>query len=301
MPRRVQRAAAGAAALLATALLAAPASAAWRLASARQMPGLYNQGIAVDPAAGSLFFAGVSSARNSALVRTRPTLAPLAARTAAIPPSRQGYNHVGDLSFDPVRRRLLLPLECYYPDRGGNTCRRGALGVASPATLRMVYRVELNPGQIAKAMWAESSPDGRWVWTSSGRRLLAYPAAAINPGLAARQRSGAAPGLTARDLGPVLPTPAVTGAAARPLPGGGHRLFLSLNRGSHFQVVSYAISVAPDGAPVVSGPARVELSLTRTAAHGEPEGLALTRRGTLLWGIIAPARLTARLLGYAPA
>ena len=35
-------------------------------------------------------------------------------------------------------------------------------------------------------MWAEVSPDGRLVWTSSGRDLLAYRTAAITRAAAAR-------------------------------------------------------------------------------------------------------------------
>ena len=30
-------------------------------------------------------------------------------------------------------------------------------------------------------MWAEVSPDGRWLWTSSGTDLLAYDASASSP------------------------------------------------------------------------------------------------------------------------
>lgn len=286
----------------------APAHAGWRVSTARPIPVLYNQGVARDPVGGSLYFSGATSERNSGLYRTSSALRPFGGREAVIPPNREGYNHVGDLSFDPLRRRLLLPLECYHPNRGGNTCRRGAIGVAHPATLRLLYRVELSPAQIAKAMWAEISPDGRWVWTSSERRLLVYPASAMNPGLAARQRAGTAPGLVGRELPTLLPSSGVTGAATLPLSRPGfYRLLLSLNRGSYFQVISYAIRTGPSGSPVVAGPARPELSLTRSAVYGEPQGLATTRAGTgalgdrLLWQIVSPASLTARLLTYRPA
>ncbi len=89
---------------------------------------------------------------------------------------------------------MLLPLECYTPGVG-NTCGTGAFAVADPATLAWRYYVKLDPAEIPKAMWAETSPDGKLVWTSSGNDLLAYrtsdvstahaaPAAASDPGCA---------------------------------------------------------------------------------------------------------------------
>ena len=70
---------------------------------------------------------------------------------------------------------MLLPMECYTPGVGnGNTCGTGAFGVADPATLAFRYYVKLDPADIPKAMWAETSPDGSLIWTSSGNDLLAY-------------------------------------------------------------------------------------------------------------------------------
>ena len=34
--------------------------------------------------------------------------------------------------------------------------------------------MKLDPAEIPKAMWAETSPDGKLIWTSSGDDLLAY-------------------------------------------------------------------------------------------------------------------------------
>ena len=175
--------------MLSAILLTAPALAATRLVSARRASILYNQGVAYDPRLGSFFFTGVTSLTNSGLFRTDSRLRRTGTRYAAISASPQRFNHIGDLSFDPVRRRLLVPLECYYPYRGGNTCRRGAIGVADPVTLALRYRVLLDSSQIVKASWVESSPDGRWIWTSAGTHLLGYPAAEVSAATASSSRS----------------------------------------------------------------------------------------------------------------
>ncbi len=65
-------------------------------------------------------------------------------------------------------------MECYDPSTGQNTCSKGAFGVANPATLAFRYYVNLDPAEIPKAMWAETSPNGSIIWTSSGDDLLAY-------------------------------------------------------------------------------------------------------------------------------
>ena len=59
---------------------------------------------------------------------------------------------------------------------GRRHLRDGGLRVADPDTLALRYYVKLDPTEISKAMWAESSPDGRLVWTSSGDDLLGYRA-----------------------------------------------------------------------------------------------------------------------------
>jgi hypothetical protein len=177
---------------------AAPALAGWRASNATKASIAYNQGIAFDQADGNFFLDGVSSTTNSGLYRTDGNLVQTGSNTAVLPPSREGYNHAGDLSFDPVGRRVLLPLECYYPARGGNTCGVGAIAVADPASLRFQYYVNLDTTQIQKAMWAEISPDGRWIWTSSGTHLLVYRAADVNQTTAGRQRAGNLGGSPAR-------------------------------------------------------------------------------------------------------
>lgn len=284
-------------------LTPAPADAALRSVERRPITIAFNQGVAQDPRSRTLFFSGATSDETSGLFRTDSRLRPTGARTAALPRTREGFNHIGDLSFDPLRRRLLLALECYRPRAGGNTCRRGAIAAADPRTLAVRHVVRLDPGQVTKAMWVEASPDGRWLWTSSGRRLLAYPAAAVNSTVAARQRQGTAGGLRGRDAGVQLPTSGVTGAAALPVRGsparGAYRLALSLNRGPRSEIVSYEVRHRPDGSPVVLAPfPRSEVSLPRAA--GEPEGLAALDGGRrLAWQLLSRTDLSARLVSYA--
>jgi hypothetical protein len=70
--------------------------------------------------------------------------------------------------------------------------------------------------------------------------------------MAENQLAGVWGGIGATDLGAVLPTGDVTGAAFYVDPVSGvARLFLALNRGTYFQVVSYDTGTAPDGSPAL--------------------------------------------------
>lgn len=297
---------------------AAPAFASWSLTSTRTASVAYNEGVAFDPALGNFFFAGVDSPTNSGLYRTTAGLSLQAANTAVIPPTKQGYNHVGDLSFDatnvsstdPGKPRVLLPLECYYPNSGGNTCGSGAIGVVDPGTLAFLYYVRLWTGQIQKAMWDEISPDGRWIWTSSGTHLLAYNAAEVNQTTADNQLAGVWGGISGKDLGAVLPTGSVTGGAFYTDPVSGvPRLLLSLDRGTYFQVVSYGVGTASDGSPILLSPTpSTELTVTQSSSNDEPEGLATTGffngsyplGGVLHWQMLPSIKLYSRILNYTP-
>jgi hypothetical protein len=290
-----------------------PALAGWQASNATKTSIAYNQGVSFDQAHGDFFFDGVSSTTNSGLYRTDSKLVQTGANTAVIPPTREDYNHAGDLSFDPVARRVLLPLECYYPSAGGNTCGIGAIAVADPVSLRFLYYVNLDTTQIQKAMWAEISPDGRWIWTSSGRQLLVYRASDVNPTTAGRQRAEALGGIRARDLGSVLPTSGVTGAAFYQdvftrVP----RLLLALNRGTYSEVISYPTGTARDGSPTLLGSPRSEITVPQSASDHESEGLAVTGAGVALrplggvldWQmlpVITPSSVFSRILSYLPA
>jgi len=291
----------------------APALAGWRPSAVTTASIAYNQGITFDAAHGEFFLDGVSSPTNSGLYRTDSRLVQTGANIAVLPPTREGYNHAGDLSYDPVGHRILLPLECYYPARGGNTCGVGAIGVADPASLRFLYYVNLDTAQIQKAMWAEISPDGRWIWTSSGTHLLVYRAAAVTAAAAARQRAGTLGALTGKDLGPVLPVSGVTGATFyQDVFTRAPRLLLAVNRGTYFEVISYATGTARDRSPTLVSEPRSEITVTRSSSDDESEGLAVTSAGLALnplggaldWQmlpVITASSLYSRILSYLPA
>jgi hypothetical protein len=253
-------------ALLALAL-AGPASAAdpggWRLAQADSVPLNYFQGL-THSAAGSLFFDGISQG----LFRTDRDLRQRAQNADAIAPdlAAQGFNHIGDLTWDAREGgRLLLPLECYVPGspNGGNTCGRGAIEVADPATLRPRYAVALDPADIPKAMWAEVAPGGHELWTSSGRDLLAYDTAAIAPG-------ATAPLPPVKRLVGAVPPSGVTGAVFYR-----GRLLLAGQGTGSLQVWSVDVTGATQP--------RLELELPGVAAESEGLDLIDARGGLLHW------------------
>jgi hypothetical protein len=254
------------------AALAAPGSAAgadpgrWRLAQADSVPLTYFQGL-THAAAGAWFFDGIAVG----LYRTDRDLRQNAANPDALAGdlAAQGFDHIGDPTWDAREGgRLLLPLECYVPGapNAGNTCGRGAIGAADPATLQLRYAVALDPADIAKAMWAEVAPGGHELWTSSGRDLLAYDTAAIV--------AGAPPPRPVRRLAGAVPPSGVTGAVFYR-----GRLFLAGQDTGALQLWSVDVSGAT--AP------RLELELPGVAA--ESEGLdVLDARGGLLHWLLSP-------------
>ncbi len=271
---RVGRSTALAVTLLALTAHATVAAAAdpgrWRATGVSPIPLEYYQGIASDPA-GRLWFDGVFAG----LYRATAGLREQRRDDAVLPPdviAREGYNHVGDISWDAREGgRILLPLECFYPGRPGgeNPCMTGALGVADPETLRWRYYVKLDPAEIAKAMWAQASPDGRLIWTSAGPDLLAYRAGDVAPAHAA---PGGAPIRAVRRLAGAVPAEGITGAAFY-----GDRLLVAGQAGTAFRV--WSIDLA-------TGARRLEIE--RTIA-GESEGLDVADLlgGTLHW-IVTP-------------
>ncbi len=231
------------------------------------MPLSYFQGL-THSAAGSWFFDGITVG----LFRTDRSLAQKAQAPSALTPdlTAQGFNHIGDLTWDAREGgRLLLALECYVPGQpnAGNTCGRGAIGVADPATLKLRYAVALDAADIAKAMWAEVAPGGRELWTSSGSDLLAYDASAVAPGAAAPLRP-------VRRLAGAAPPSGVTGAAFYR-----GRLFLAGQDAGALQLWSVDVTGAT--------PPVLELELPGVAA--ESEGLdVLDARGGLLHWLLSP-------------
>jgi hypothetical protein len=254
----------------------------------------YWQGITFDAGARNFYFDGVSTG----LYRTNDSLARTGGVSNVIPSSvksAEGYNHLGDLSFDAgAERRVLLPLECYYPGQpnGGNTCRTGSIAVAAPGTLSWRYYVKLDPAYIKKAMWVEASPDGRWIWTSSGTTLLAYNAAELAPANAAP----AGRKLVPQRLTGALPASGVSGATFY-----GGRLFLALNRGTYFEVISYAIDTSGPSPVLVDGPRR-EIERTKSSSLYETEGLATATalNGELHWQIQPQTPFYGRIISFRP-
>jgi hypothetical protein len=258
--------------LIAVAALALAAPAAfgadpgrWTETGHSTMPLYYYQGVTSDLAR-NLYFDGI----DFGLYRTDSQLNETARNDDVIPPevhAREGYNHIGDISWDGAEGgRVLLPLECYYPP-AGNTCNTGSFGVADPATLHWRYYVKLDSAYIKKAMWVEVSPNGKFAWTSSGDDLLAYRTADVDP-------KNAAPGgkllRPVRRLAGAVPPTGVTGATFY-----GGRLFVAGANGDLFQVWSIDLDTG----------AR-QLEIERNIV-GESEGLdvADVLGGVLHWQI----------------
>jgi hypothetical protein len=270
--RRTGARAALAIAALALLLLAAPARAddpgRWLLTGATSVPSSYWQGLTSDPSESSIYFAGVFEG----LWRTDPALTQTAGVPSAIPAAvkaAEGYNHIGDPTWDPREGgRVVLPLECFTPGVG-NTCGTGSFGIADPATLGFRYYVRLDPAEIPKAMWAETSPDGSLIWTSSGNDLLAYRSSEV----VSVNRAPTGPLLRASERLPgAVPPTGVTGAVFD-----SGRLLLAGESSGTYQV--WAVDPR-------SGARRLELELE---ICGESEGLdtIATLGGELHW-LIAP-------------
>jgi hypothetical protein len=252
-------------ALIAALVLAAPAGAAdpgrFRLSQADAVPLVYFQGLTHSPG-GSWFFDGVTVG----LYRTDRELRQEAANPSVLPPAVTafGFNHIGDPGFDRSRG-VLLPMECFVPGapNGGNTCGRGAIGVADPRTLQLRYVVPLDPADIPKAMWGEVSPDGRLVWTSSGDDLIAYRTADLVAGVITPLRP------VKRLVGAVPPS-GVTGAAFY------HgRLLLAGQDTGPLEVWSVDVRHR--------GRARLEIELPHVIAESEGLDVLPARGGVLHW------------------
>ena len=191
-PVRPKRAILAVAALALVALLAFAQSASardpgrWVLTGASSIPSNYWQGLTNAPSAESVYFIGPAQG----LWQTSPQLVQTAGVDKEIPTDLRhdvGYNHIGDPTWlSGEGGRIVLPMECFNPSANpSNTCGKGAFGIASARTLAFRYYVQLDPKFIPKAMWAETSPDGKLIWTSSGNDLIAYRASQVSKANAA--------------------------------------------------------------------------------------------------------------------
>ena len=264
-----------AAALAATLSIASTASARdpgkWLLTGASSVPNDYWQGLTSDPSESNLFLIGPSQG----LWQTTPQLQQTAGVSREIPDDIRenvGYNHIGDPTWLPGEGgRVLLPMECFNPSADpSNTCGKGAFGIADPQTLAWRYYVQLNPAFIPKAMWAETSPNGKRIWTSSGDDLIAYDASQVTQQNAAP--SGPQLDPVKRLTGAVPPT-GITGAVFRK-----HKLLLAGESDHVYQV--WAVDTK-------TGDRKLQLEMR---ICGESEGLDVisTLGGRLHW-LIAPA------------
>ena len=240
----------------------------WIRTGRSTMPLNYFQGVTHDDDS-NVYFDGV----NVGLYRTNTKLKQEAQNLDVIDPAAKqdpGFNHIGDITFDQAEGgRIILPLECYDGSKSpSNTCGIGGFGVADPETLTWKYWVKLDPADIPKAMWAETSPDGKLIWTSSGNDLLAYNTADVSR---ANAQPGGAVIRPARRVVGAVPAHGITGAVFV-----GPRLFLAGQDDDNMQVSSVDLT---------TGKSRPEIKET---ISGESEGLDTFRGlgGTLHWMVM---------------
>jgi len=254
----------------------------WVLTGASSIPMDYWQGLTNNPDASNIFFIGPAQG----LWQTTPQLAQTAGVDKEIPTDLRhdvGYNHIGDPTWLAGEGgRIVLPMECFNPSANpSNTCGKGAFGIANPQTLAFRYYVQLDPKFIPKAMWAETSPDGKLIWTSSGNDLIAYRASQVS-------RANAA--LAGPQLDPVkrlrgaVPPTGVTGAIFR-----NQHLFLAGQSNHTYEVWSVNTQ---------TGDRKLQIE---THICGESEGLGLfsTLGGRLHW-LIAPSDDSGCQLTFGP-
>jgi hypothetical protein len=255
----------------------------WVLTGASSIPIVYWQGLTNNPDASSTFFIGPLQG----LWQTTPQLVQTAGVSNEIPTDLRhdiGYNHIGDPTWLAGEGgRIVLPMECFNPSATpSNTCGKGAFGIANAQTLAFRYYVQLDPKFIPKAMWAETSPDGKLIWTSSRNDLIAYRASQVSKANAAPSGPQLKP---TKRLKNAVPPSGVTGAVFRK-----QRLLLAGSSNHTYQVWSVDLK---------TGDRRLQIE---THICGESEGLGLfsTLGGRLHW-LIAPSDDSGCQLTFGPA
>jgi hypothetical protein len=100
-----------------------------------------------------------------------------------------------------------------------------------------------------------------------------------------------------RRLTGVLPASGVSGATFY-----GGRLFVALNRGTYFEIVSYGIDTSGPSPVLVDGPRR-EIERTKSSSLYETEGLAAANalNGQLHWQIHPQIPFYGRIISFRPA
>lgn len=254
----------------------------WVLTGASSVPMDYWQGLTNTPSADSIFFIGPSQG----LWQTDPQLVQTAGVDKEIPTELRhsvGYNHIGDPTWlGGEGGRIVLPMECYNPAADPtNTCGMGAFGIADPQTLAFRYYVQLDPMFIPKAMWAETSPDGKLIWTSAGDDLIAYRASQVSQANAAPAGPELKP---TKRLENAVPPTGITGAVFRK-----GRLLLAGESNHDYEV--WAVDTK-------TGERKLQIEMH---ICGESEGLGLfsTLGGRLHW-LIAPSDSSGCTLTFGP-
>ena len=212
-----------------------------------------------------MFFTGVFQG----LWRTTPAPASDRRRRERDPPERppaEGYNHIGDPTWNPGDGgRVILPMECYDAS-AGNTCGTRRLRGRRPVTLACRYYVKLDPGRDPQGDVGGDLAEREADLDQQRRRPARLPLRRGDPSPTTGRRG---PLLhPVRRLEGAVPPSGVTGAVFR-----GRRLLLAGADGGSVQVWC----VNPR-----TGKRRLEIEMQ---ICGESEGLGLIRTlgGELHW------------------
>ena len=178
----------------------------------------YWQGITFAPASGAFFFDGPATG----LWRTDAALRRTAGRSSGIPSSvtsAEGWNHLGDLSFDAAGGgRLLVPLECYSPSPGPEHLQDRRVRRRRSRDPGMALLRQARPPRSPRRCGSRSRP------TAAGRGPRPAPTSSPTTPADLRRDAGpaGAPLIASKRIAGVLRAPGVSGAAFL-----GDRLYLA--------------------------------------------------------------------------